>query len=270
MHNIIFHILGIALLEICFFFYYIGPIESVMFSSNIISLLKDSYIPNILNIYQNNSMIDYSIIYNLTDQEELLLYNDFTDGKHDRDSNNKELFVLSIKILVLIFCIGIITYFIHHKCKEKILFICKEKVLFICNKYEKASINPVDNNDYFCNELVCIEDGSTNIVVYENDNIINDENINDENINDENINDENITNSNSFHNIMDVLINRKTNACNIYNVYKRDILYYFVFACCVIGFEYAFFQCIVLYYSPLSIRELRYLIYKEVMKKYTS
>ena len=31
MYNILFHVSGIAILEICFYFYYIGPMETKIF-----------------------------------------------------------------------------------------------------------------------------------------------------------------------------------------------------------------------------------------------
>ena len=38
MYSILFHICGVILLESCFFFYYIGPIETEMFKTKILKL----------------------------------------------------------------------------------------------------------------------------------------------------------------------------------------------------------------------------------------
>jgi hypothetical protein len=203
MHSIIFHISGIALLEICFYFYYIGPIESDMFSNNIVNLLKKSYIPYI--------QINSSMIKHLTYKEEELLHNDFINGKMSREEINKDLFILSIKFWFIMVCSGFVVYYIQYKYK---------KIRF--KKCSDALISPT-------------ESGFDEIV--------------------------DVSNEGSPRIIIDSFINPN-------NEYKTKMAYYFVFGCSVIGFEYLFFQYIVLHYSPLSVKELRYLIYEETMKKY--
>ena len=39
------------------------------------------------------------------------------------------------------------------------------------------------------------------------------------------------------------------------------ILHYILFGCCIIGFQYLFFENVVLSYDPLSIQEVKYLLY---------
>jgi len=41
MFSILYHLTGISILEICFFFYYIGPIETEIFKHNINLLARD-------------------------------------------------------------------------------------------------------------------------------------------------------------------------------------------------------------------------------------
>ena len=64
MYNILFHVSGIAILEICFYFYYIGPMETKIFEKvvgklatemvqvveNNIDLLEDTAAENISSL----------------------------------------------------------------------------------------------------------------------------------------------------------------------------------------------------------------------------
>jgi len=116
MHNIIFHIAGIALLEICFYFYYIGPIESKMFQNNIIHLLNG---PSVID--SNKLLMPHSIqniLTNLTNQEQMMLKKDFTIGKYNREQQNYDLFLFTIKYWVFLLVFGFLIYIIHYKYKQ--------------------------------------------------------------------------------------------------------------------------------------------------------
>lgn len=55
----------------------------------------------------------------------------------------------------------------------------------------------------------------------------------------------------------------ETNTCKNYDIWKK-IGHYFLFATCIIGFQYFFFENIVLSYDPLSIDEVKYIIYNKL------
>ena len=40
MYSILFHVSGIAIVEICFYFYYIGPMETVIFENKVKKINK--------------------------------------------------------------------------------------------------------------------------------------------------------------------------------------------------------------------------------------
>ena len=42
MYKVLFHLCGVTILEICFFFYYIGPIETQMFKTKLLTLMNES------------------------------------------------------------------------------------------------------------------------------------------------------------------------------------------------------------------------------------
>ena len=45
---------------------------------------------------------------------------------------------------------------------------------------------------------------------------------------------------------------------------SKKVLYYFLFGCSILGFQYFFFQNIVLKYDPLSTEEVKYILYTNV------
>ena len=48
----------------------------------------------------------------------------------------------------------------------------------------------------------------------------------------------------------------------------KKIGHYIMFGVCILSFQYFFFQNIVLVYDPLSIEEVKYIVYKELYPKY--
>ena len=46
-----------------------------------------------------------------------------------------------------------------------------------------------------------------------------------------------------------------------------QIVHYFLFGSCIIAFQYVFFQNVVAKYDPLSIQEVKYIIYKQISPK---
>ena len=61
MYNILFHICGVILLESCFFFYYIGPIETEMFKKKLLKLTREP-IEDINNQIEMMSPIENKIL----------------------------------------------------------------------------------------------------------------------------------------------------------------------------------------------------------------
>ena len=59
MYAIFFHIGGIAILEICFYFFYIGPIESIIFQRKIKKLLENP--SQKVNMFLQNSFFEQQV-----------------------------------------------------------------------------------------------------------------------------------------------------------------------------------------------------------------
>ena len=108
MYSILFHLLWLSLLEIIFYFEYIGPLETKTYK-NTIKRLADS------NNDNNNYLIDpYNIsnIINLNDIE----YNTKNSEK-ERIKYNKNLYIKSINywLILLSFCFIFIFLFLIYK-----------------------------------------------------------------------------------------------------------------------------------------------------------
>ena len=94
MYSMLFHISGIAILEICFFFYYIGPMETFIFEDKVKQLSNEpiSSIPD-LNILDDDR---YSI-FNQTDIAFDELRSDRDDAIDEREEKNHQLFIDTIR-----------------------------------------------------------------------------------------------------------------------------------------------------------------------------
>ena len=64
MYEILFHILGLALLEIIFYFYYVGPMETQVFENSINNALR--------SIIEKPSYEDRQIIKNTLDNDPII------------------------------------------------------------------------------------------------------------------------------------------------------------------------------------------------------
>jgi hypothetical protein len=119
MYSIIFHIAGIAILEICFYFYYIGPVESKMFETNILLLLNDP-----LDEY-NKLYIQYPIqqiianiseITNITGDKIIKnIYEEYKVARYMREKQNYDLFMYTIKYWCMLLGFGIFIYGLKYK-----------------------------------------------------------------------------------------------------------------------------------------------------------
>ena len=106
MYVIFIHISGLALIEILFYFYYIGNMETQMFIKNIKHLLNNEHL-NINYIMYNNT-IPQNINYTYIDYYKSRANN----GEKERNENNSHLFsdaiigfvvIISITMFVILF-----------------------------------------------------------------------------------------------------------------------------------------------------------------------
>lgn len=137
------HIAWITMLEICFFFYYIGPVGTKIIMRFIENMIKEpiediDVILNKWNITRTQFINDIYQIDDVTDVEHEL-YIDKQQGIHNRNQHNHALLLACTELWALFCLIGILVYIIE-KC------YCKKKQLL---PYRKHSI---DDNDDDSNE----------------------------------------------------------------------------------------------------------------------
>jgi len=155
MYKIFLHISCITILEICFFFYYIGPLETDIFYSYIRRIIKEpiKHIHKTLDKWNISRRQFIEEIYTETENDnfEKQLAVDRDDGKNQREKDNKELFYTTIEywsfILLLSFFLFLCQYIYfyrnlkHNKSVEIVHNEFIENGMISGNNYRKYSID---------------------------------------------------------------------------------------------------------------------------------
>ena len=248
MHNVFFHITGLALFEILFYFYYIGPIETKLFEQTVNNMLNKissnegvSPFKLIYSLNQNYSTFNYTN-FNFTygyDMDKYIIHltNKVNDKKDERYQNNYNLFKHTMYLWSFL-CIFSITYYIAFY-----LFYYKAfpwmKIKDDENKPNSIVLEPeLQLTSAHNGNSSEIELGRISQATGKSYNVCSRYNLNDNNDNNDN---------NAVH-------------------YKR--LYKFIKLCLlvilVISFETAFFQYIVLKYDIISFEELEFVVFRHM------
>ena len=241
MYSILFHVSGIAILEICFYFYYIGPMETVIFTDKVERLAKEpidsidppstpiptlsSTITNPFPLIPDIIPIPNDIVENNSTETE----DDFLDRlKEERDNaiderkeKNDKLFLKIIEYWIAMLFMSFLVYFIVKNYKEQKKLQKRNGVVDVPSReFDEESLELVDINSY---RRSSIDDEHLEANIAQNSKCI--------------------------------------------KILKK-VAHYILFGGCIITFQYFFFQNIVLVYDPLSIEEVKYIIYKELYPKY--
>ena len=272
MYNILFHVSGIAILEICFYFYYIGPMETKIFEKvvgklatemvqvveNNIDLLEDtaaenisSLIPtsppysieNIVNMPSSIStpistrLLQDNSIYDLAGLNENIISGIFPGLTNDNNNNTaaNDAYMKNLKDNAIekreeknhqLF-INIVEYWSILAGVSLFIYILEHKYKVYKKLKKEKGIVPVtsEEDDIEMQNVVRYRKGSDT---------------------------------------EETLLNQEEK--NVYctkNCKQRlgYVLHYILFGCCIIGFQYLFFENVVLKYDPLSIQEVKYLLY---------
>lgn len=112
MYSILLHVSGIAILEICFYFYYIGPMETVIFTHKVLDMVDtqkhDLILPEPLYIPYNQTVYHY-----------------FQDEKNaafqERNDKNNALFRRALSYWSILVTSGLVSYglFVAYKLYKK-------------------------------------------------------------------------------------------------------------------------------------------------------
>lgn len=143
MFNIFLHISGIAFLEIMFYFLYIGPMETSIFTNTIRNSIKD-YNPKINHIILPNNFTNLII-----NNEDLYQLKEESDNqKKERDKQNNKLFRKVMFYWCISLVISIMLYlsknlpFVKKNLKKK-----KNEIELINLNEENENINNIINNN---------------------------------------------------------------------------------------------------------------------------
>lgn len=104
MYSILFHLLWLSLLEIIFYFEYIGPLETKTYKNTIERLMNNKYHENnnfLIDPYNNSNIID------LNDME----YN-IKNARNNREEYNNKLYMKSLNYWLMLFGFIIFLYLI--------------------------------------------------------------------------------------------------------------------------------------------------------------
>lgn len=139
MYEVFLHISSISLLEICFFFYYIGPLETKIILTYLRKMLNGSV--STLNIIlskwdiNKDDFINTIYLINNNSNAKKQLYLDSEIGKEERITENEELFKETLEYWTMIMALTIFVFGI-----ENIYNYMQDKKL----RYRKSSIDDED------------------------------------------------------------------------------------------------------------------------------
>lgn len=235
MYNILFHICGVILLESCFFFYYIGPIETEMFKKKLLKLTREP-IEDINNQIEMMSLIENKILkdilfYENKDNTIEENYNELLQkseqGEEYRYNQNMLLFGEAVEYWCGLFTLSVLIYLLYYYYEK----VYKKKDMIIeYHSPRKIELNEIENGTYYRKNSID-----------DNDEFVENNNIN--------------------------------NTIITFCTKKAKILSYLLFALLLILFQYLFFQYIVFKYNPLTNAEVKYILYNElinILEKYNS
>ena len=211
MYKVFLHISSITILEICFFFYYIGPLETELFLNYIKKIIEGANnLDNILNKWNLSKQQFIDDIYDIENESNTdvknQLYLDSKQGKHERMLENEYLFNQTLEYWGFIAAFTIILIGV-----EQIYKNMQDKQL----RYRKNSID--DEDDEYTIDTINIEEKKTKY-------------------------------------------KQLQKCCKV--TFK-----YIIFGSSIVTFQYLFFQYVVFEYTPLSIEEIKYYVYCNLLNE---
>lgn len=238
MYQVFFHIASITILEICFFFYYVGPLETEIFMSYVKRIMDgplrdlDSSLER-LNI-DRAQLIQAIYSVDASDQQQLRdqLEREKNEGIKERDKDNEQLFFITIRFWSMI-CAFALLVFLTQFCYKK-----------YCKKKEKNNMVTI-----FSDPNINNMESELEMTVYRKESIDETQSSTDE------------TDTSRVH----LMQYEDPNATNK-RVFLKTSCHYVVYGVGIIGFQYLFFNYVVFGYKPLSIEEIRYYLYNRFLE----
>ena len=230
MYQIFFHIASITILEICFFFYYVGPLETDIFLTYIRRILQ-APIEHLDNVLEHWNISREEFIHSIylenenSDDIKNQLYQDSLEGKKERQEQNEELFFRTLEYWTAICATGILLFLLQY-CYEK----CWK------NRKQDGGRTLLPDPSMSSMEMHVIRRNSLD--------------------------------SDDGDEYQD--FDRENEQVRAKEIRIKALvigLHYLIYGGSIITFQYLFFKYIVFEYKPLSIEEIKYYIYNELLEE---
>ena len=230
MYQIFFHIASITILEICFFFYYVGPLETDIFLTYIRRILQ-APIEHLDNVLEHWNISREEFIHSIylenenSDDIKNQLYQDSLEGKKERQEQNEELFFRTLEYWTAICATGILLFLLQY-CYEK----CWK------NRKQDGGRTLLPDPSMSSMEMHVIRRNSLD--------------------------------SDDGDEYQD--FDRENEQVRTKEIRIKALvigLHYLIYGGSIITFQYLFFKYIVFEYKPLSIEEIKYYIYNELLEE---
>ena len=272
MYNILFHVSGIAILEICFYFYYIGPMETKIFEKvvgklatemvqvveNNIDLLEDTAAENISSLIPTSPPYSLENILNESPSISTVVHNRFL-----QDNSEYDLAGLNQNIISGIFP-GLTNDNNNNTAtNDEYMKNLKDNAIEKREeKNHKLFINIVEYWSILAGVSLFIYIIEHKYKIYKK--LKKERGIVPVTSDEDDIEMQNIVRYRKGSDTEETLLNEEEHGVYCTKKCQQRIgylLHYILFGCCIIGFQYLFFENVVLKYDPLSIQEVKYLLY---------
>lgn len=229
MYKIFLHVSCITVLEICFFFYYIGPLETDIFYSYIKRIIDGPLdkLDETLGKWNVDRRQFIKMIYSQSEDSdfEKRLEEESVDGKNRREEDNEKLFETTIEYWSLILGLSIF------------LFICEFLIYYCIRRKKGKNVLPISHNeddndsDILENEMILTPYRKTSLDEQE----------------------------------IESQLEKKSKKKKYLFLCVKTTGHYVIFGVSIITFQYLFFQYVVFEYKPLSIDEIKYYVYNYLL-----
>lgn len=251
MYSIFVHLSGIAILEICFFFFYVGPMETTMFENTVKKLTNEPVNNmNFIMIQQPNYKLDLQKFSYITfdsgntqiNSHNKINIDDLSENNQDeilremeelrdygierRNEKNHDLFMQTIEYWSILCAFTLLVCIVEYLCTKK----KKVNGVTMVSSDDETTGLELGEGPY---RKGSIDECSDDPLIQQS-------------------RQEEIT-------CIDKCCNTCKQKCN--KKCMKRTMYYISFGCCLLTFQYLFFQHVVYYYNPLSLEEVKYLLY---------
>jgi hypothetical protein len=248
-YKTLLHVSGISIVEILFYFYYIGPLETDIFTKEFKSLINSMN----SDFSNNENFLSFQEIY-----KEHYQYNE-TAEKILIEKQNKSLEEMELSVNDAIYeneeynhnlLIQAVIYWICFNVLIILIYLLENNIDFILRKNTKDSSTSTGSMDISISNIELLRLNKRRSSSIDEEDLTYIENINNNN-NKNLICTTNNTNNNNNNN-------------NVKKTILQKCIQNLALASTLLGFQYVFINYIVLKYHILTIDELKYMLYKQI------